>query len=187
MGDAPEQEACEGDVDHGFGTIDTLLIVADETAPSGHPSEGAFYDPATWKDFEAFGRIGPSNDLDGEVEEGCLVHEPGAVVGAIGKEMLEPWPTFADAVEDHLGAGAVGDIGSGEVDHKQAAIGVHGDVALAPDDLLAGVVTSCFCFWSLDRLAVDDAARRARLAPGPLAVEHQHHVVDRLEHQAPDE
>jgi hypothetical protein len=54
-------------------------------------------------------------------------------------------------------------------------------VTLASDDLLAGVVTSCFCFRSLDRLAVDDAARGARLAPGPLTIEHQRHVVDRLE------
>ena len=58
MGDPPDEEASKGDVDHGFGTIDTLLIIAHETAPSCHPSEGAFYDPAAWEDFEALGRIG---------------------------------------------------------------------------------------------------------------------------------
>lgn len=34
MGDPPEQEACEGNVDHGFGTVYEFLIVALETALS---------------------------------------------------------------------------------------------------------------------------------------------------------
>ena len=52
------------------------------------------HDPAAWKDFEALRGIGPFDDFDGEVEEGGLVHELGAVVGAIGEQVLEPGPAL---------------------------------------------------------------------------------------------
>ena len=39
-----------------------------------------------------------------------------------------------------VGAGAIEDIGRGEVDHEEAAISVHDDMALAADDFLAVVV-----------------------------------------------
>ena len=187
MSDAPEQEASHCDMDHGLGAIDALLIVSHEAAPACHPSEGTLDDPAAGKDLEALRRIGPPDDFDGEVEEGGLVHELGAVVGTIREQMLEPWPALAHAVEDHLGAGTVGNIGGGEVYHQKATVGIDGDVALAPDDFLARVVTPCFCMRSLDRLAVDDPARGARLTSAPFAVEHQRHVVDGLEQEAPDE
>jgi hypothetical protein len=64
---------------------EALLVVPHEPTPPGHPSEGALDDPAAWKDFEALRGIGPSDDFDGEVEERGLVHELGAVVGAIGE------------------------------------------------------------------------------------------------------
>ena len=79
------------------------------------------------------------------------------------------------------------DVGGGEVDHQQTTVGLDGDMSLAPDDLLASVITSCFRFRSLDRLVVDDAAGRARLASDPLTAKHQRHVVDGLEQEAPNE
>ena len=91
-------------------------------------------------------------------EIGGLVHQLQPVVGAVGEQVLHPRPALADAVEDHLRAGAVGDVGGGEVDHQKPAVGIDRDVALAPDDLLAGVITARFGVGSLDRLAVDHAA-----------------------------
>src|SRR5580700_6340876 len=79
-------------MDHRLGAVDAVLVVPHEPAPPGHPSEGALDDPAAWKDFEALRGIGPFDDFDGEVEEGGLVHELGAVVGAIGEQVLEPGP-----------------------------------------------------------------------------------------------
>jgi hypothetical protein len=92
----------------------------------------------------------------GEVEEGGLVHELGAVVGAIGEQVLEPGPALAHAVEDHLRAGVVRDVGGGEVDHQQITVGVDGDLSLASDDLLASVVTSCFRLRALFFQALEE-------------------------------
>jgi hypothetical protein len=183
VGNSPDQEASESDVDHGFGTVDAFLVVTHETPPPRHPSERSLNDPSTRDDLEAHGGVGSLDDLDGEIPEGGLVHELGAVIGSVGEQMLQPRPALAHTVQDHLSPGAVGNVGGRQVDHQKTAIGVDRDVALATHDLLAGVVSPCFRFRSFDRLAVDDAPGWARLASDALSVEHQRDVVDRLKHE----
>src|SRR5260221_11330431 len=148
-------------MDHGLGAVDAPLVVPYEASAPGHPSEGAVDDPAAWKDFEALRGIGPF-DFDGEVEEGGLVHELGAVVGASGEQVLDPGPALAHAVEDHLRAGALRHAGGGDGGHQQTTVGVGGDMALASPNLLASGVTSGFRFNVRDRCDFEDAARRAR-------------------------
>lgn len=53
--------------------------------------------------------------MDDEAEEGALVHQFGAVAGAVGEQMLSQSQCFAHAIEDHLRAGAIGDVDWGEV------------------------------------------------------------------------
>jgi hypothetical protein len=67
MGDTPEEQRSERDMDHGFGDVETLLIVADEASPSGHPAEGSFDNPAPGKDIEAFGSFDPAHHFDDEL------------------------------------------------------------------------------------------------------------------------
>ncbi len=187
MGDAPEQEGTEGDMDHGLGDIDAGFVVAHEAAPSGHPAEGALDHPTPWQDFEACLFIGAPDDFDDEVEEGGLVHELAPVIGAVGEKMLQPRPAFADRIEDHLGACGIGDIGGGQVDHQEPPIGVDGDMAFAAHDLLPGVVASLFGARRLDRLAVDDARRGACFATETLAIRHQGNIMDGAEQELPQE
>src|ERR1700741_217995 len=142
MADSAQEEATHGDVDHSLGDVDPLLVVAHEAAPPGHPTKGALDHPAPWQHLEAWFGVDAADDLDDEVEEGGLVHECRPVIGAIGEQMLDPWPALADRREDRLGASAVGDIGGGEVDHQEAAVGIDDDLPLAADDLLTGVVAA---------------------------------------------
>jgi hypothetical protein len=72
MGDSAEQEASHGDMDHGLGDIETLLVVAYETAPPSEPGEGSLDHPAAGQNLEAGFCVDAANDLDDEVEEGCL-------------------------------------------------------------------------------------------------------------------
>lgn len=81
----------------------------------------------------------------------------------------------------------VGYVGGRQVDHEEPPIGIHRDVAFPPDDLLAGVVAALFRVGRLHRLAVDEAAGRARFSSASFPVDHQRDVVDRPEQKLADE
>ena len=158
MSNSPGQEASESDMDHGFGTVDAFFVVTHETPPSRHPSECSLDDPSTRDDFEAHGSVGSLDDLDGEIPEGGLIHELGAIIihelgaiiGPVGEQMLQPRPALAHTVQDHLSPGAVRDVGGRQIDHQKTAVGANRDVALAARDRLARVVSPCFRFRSFD-------------------------------------
>ncbi len=173
MSDTPEEEGAEGDVDHGLGDVEALLVVSHEASPAHHPSEGSLYDPSTGQDMEALGAFDPADHLDDEVEEGGLVHQRSPIIGAVGKEMFDPGPALADRVENRLAAGRVRDVRRRQIDQKQPAIGIYGNVTLAADDLLGRVEAARLGRRGLDRLAVYHGGRGARLSPRTLAVHHQ--------------
>ena len=107
MSYTPEQEATHGDLDRGLGDVDALLVIAHQTSPPHHPAKGSLNGPAPGQNLEALLTLHLADDLDDEVEEGRLVHELAAILGAVDEEMIEPRPALADGVQDHPRAGGV--------------------------------------------------------------------------------
>ena len=101
--------------------------------------------------------------------------------GGVHKEMPDPGPAFANGVENALRARRIRDVGRCQIEHQQPAVGIHGNMAFASRDLLAGVVAPCLGRRRLYRLAVDHRRRRTGLAPRAITIEHQLDVVDCLE------
>jgi hypothetical protein len=93
--------------------------------------------------------------FEDEVEKGGLVHKHSPIIGPVGKEMLDPGPALADRIENRLAAGRGRDVRRRQIDEKQPAIGIDGDVTLAADDLLGRVEAADLGRRGLDRLAVD--------------------------------
>jgi len=82
-----------------------------------------------------------------------------ASIGAVGKEMAQPWEQAVDGLDDQPSAVAIPDVGGMDHGTDQQAGGVGHDMALPPFDLLAGIVTlRPAALGRLDRLAVDDPA-----------------------------
>jgi hypothetical protein len=94
---APQHEASERAVDHGFGDIEVLFVISDEALPSGHPAEDSFDGPPSEQNLEAGGLIGAAHDEESEV---AMAVRLGA---SIGEEVLEPEPMLTDGRDDGLG------------------------------------------------------------------------------------
>lgn len=82
-----------GDEDHGQRHIDATVLITHEPPPTGHPANGSLDHPASRKDLKALCSFAAADDLDDEIQIGRLVHQPQALIGAVGEQMLRPWRT----------------------------------------------------------------------------------------------
>ena len=132
--------------------------------------------------------LDPADHLDGEVAQDGLVHQALAVVGAVGEQRLQPRPLGAQGAQHLAGACTVGDVGGGEVDHQEASVGIHGDVALAAHAALGAVPAALGAGGGrLHRLAVEHAGGGAVGAARALTVDHHRQIVDRRKQRQPDQ
>jgi hypothetical protein len=102
MGDSAEQEAAHGDMDHGLGDIEALLVVAHEPVPAPEPGEGSLDHQRrgrTWKLGSPSIRRTTSMT---KPRKAALFHELGPAVGAVGEQMVDPWPALTDGIADDL-------------------------------------------------------------------------------------
>ncbi len=124
--------------------------------------------------------LGLPDDLDGDA--GRLGDALGGV-GGIGEGAQDEGEAPPRRPQQRDGAVAVLHRGRVALQDQRAAVGVHHGVALAPPHLLARVVAARPAgLAALDALAVDHRGRRAGVAPGVLAVEHDQVVGQRLPH-----
>jgi hypothetical protein len=92
--DSPEKKASHGNVDHGFGDINALFVIAHEAAPAGHPGAAPMTGPSCW------------TKLCSRTSSSRL---SGASKASL-EQMFDPRPALADRMQDDLGARTVGDV-----------------------------------------------------------------------------
>src|SRR6266545_1545427 len=103
-------------------------------------------------------------------------------VGAVGKDDSDEGEGPTRSPEDRHGAVAILDAGVVDHDHERPAVGIDERVAFAPLYLFAGIIAARAAgLRRLDRLAVDDRCRGARLAACALTIRHDQCVIDPLE------
>src|SRR5918997_2222582 len=172
-----------GDEDPGHRAFNGGFEVLRQAAAASKPTEGSLHDPAALEDRKAFDRVGALDDLNGPVpESGDGVAQFVSRIAAIGKDMAQPGIQRPDGGEHLHRTVAVLDVRGMNAQPDQMALRVSDDVALAPLDLFAGIKAArASGFRGLDRLAVNDAGRGARLTAGLLARGGHKGMVDPLE------
>src|ERR1039457_6503848 len=155
-----------GPVHHGLVVSGPAFVVADQPAVPQQPAEGALDDPSAADDLEA-GLVAALDDLQGEA--GGLFHPDGqrlAVIAAVGPHDLQGGQGVQQADGQELSPGAVADLGAGDHDRQQPALGVDGGVPASAVDFLPAVEPAAVLadgIGGLDDLGVGDEGRR--LAP----------------------
>src|SRR5512134_463923 len=135
-------DADHGDLDEGEVGSDAVFDVFGEASAAVEPTEGAFDDPALRQDDEALGSVRSFDDLQrcagGLADGACRV---GALIGAVGDDALQEREQPADLLQYGQAAVPVLDVGRKDGHPQHQAERIHDRMALAPLDLLAGIVT----------------------------------------------
>ena len=126
-----------------LGAADRRLEVFCQPPVAAKPGEGSLDDPAPGKQAKAFGLIRSLDDCKRPLPhsgEGGLQLFAG--ITAIGEDVAQPREEIADRRQHADRAVAILNVGAVHLGADQQPGGVGDDVALAPVDLLAGVVAA---------------------------------------------
>ena len=95
-----------------------------------------------------------------------------AGISAVGEDPLDEGEEAARGAQQRSAAIAILDARRMRFEHEATPVRIDQRMALAPVDLLAGIVAArAASLGRLDALAVDDRGRRTGVAPDPLAIE----------------
>lgn len=180
-----QQQRSHGQVDHVFRHVNALFVVAHQAPVTHQPCERSLDHPAPWLNSETLLPLQTPHDFHRKVEKRGLVHQLSAVVCRISKQMLHPRPAFDQAIEHHLRASGVGNVGWRQVHRQQATIRVDCDMAFAPAEFLVGVITSRSRAGRFHALAIDNTGTRQHLPLIAQAIKHQRQVMDGTKQHAP--
>src|SRR4030088_948531 len=106
------EEADAGEQQPGGSAGDGCLEVLGQASAAAEPGQGAFDDPSSGQEEEAFDAGGTLDDLDGPgaamVDGGAQL---GAAVDAIGEDVAQLWEGPAQGAQQRHGAMRVLDVG----------------------------------------------------------------------------
>ena len=138
--EAPQHEADHGETDEGCGFSGVSLVIAREPTAAADPREGPLHDPAFWEHDEAVTVAAP-NDLQvprAGAGDGGL-HLP-SLVARVADDALDERKAPSRLPEQRLCAVAVLHARGMDADRQEQAERIGQDMALAANDLLAGIV-----------------------------------------------
>ena len=140
-GQASEHDADHGEANEGCDGSGEAFVVARQASVAADPGEGAFDDPALGEDDEAVGLAALDDfqePIAGLSDDGRHL---GSLVARIGEDALDEGEQAARRAQQVAGAVAVLHVGGMHDDAQQETERVDEDVALAPGDLFARVVS----------------------------------------------
>lgn len=145
----------------------TAFVVTHAAAMLVNPGQAPFHGPPAVQHDESDlpGEFG--DDLDADSEQGPGPVDQCAGVAGVGLQVPHARAEVAQPGQEVPSRGAVLDIGAGDQHADQQPDSVHGDMALAPVDLLARIEPTAGCVDSLgglDRGRIDDPGARRGLA-----------------------
>ena len=123
------------------GVAVEIFPILGETAATVEPRDRAFDDPTLGQSHEAFGVIGSSDDYGFETRQsfGEGVGKNRALIGAVGKQLLEEWKLTEQRGQQQDAAIAILDAGGMHDDVQQQAQRINENMPLLALDQLAGI------------------------------------------------
>ena len=130
-------------IDDRLAAFGECLVILAQSAISTEPRERSLHNPSLRQDHEARHVVAAPNDLQNPPSQLSCPFDQPARVPAIGPDQLQPGEAALEQRQHQLGPVAVLNVGRVHHHSQDQAEGVYNDVALAPVDLLAGVVAAC--------------------------------------------
>ncbi len=170
-----ELDADHGDVNPSFGAGLGGFVIAHQPPLVHQPAEGALDDPAAGQDFETAGVVGAFDHCDRQLGAEPLdpLGEGRAGVAAVHPQNAEPGEPAQHAAQQQLGTRAFSGAGRGHDHAEHQPQSIHQQMAFAPFDAFAGIVTHrATVTGGLHALTVENGRRGATALA--LTAPHQH-------------
>lgn len=192
----PEHDARHGHVGEHLASLHEVLVVLRHAPIAADPRECSLDHPPARQHVEVSRNLwwqlpranpdtlqpGPPVLHDGELSaERASQPVRQSTISRVGPDERNQWKLSGQALEQHLGATAIVQVGRVDADLEQVALGIHQHVPLAASDLLAPIIAARSTgLCGANRLAVDDGSCWLRRTPegDPLALTQG--SVDRL-------
>lgn len=153
-----EHQARHGKINHRLCNLLFAFVISVQTAIASQPAEGAFDNPATGQYNKSGWLVRAFYYFHDSAEFLLCPLNQFSGVAPIGPDVFDFAKERQCFSQKQTGAVAVLDVGGQDHHHQQHPHCVHQNVAFAPIDFLARVVTVMSTgFAGFDRLAVDNA------------------------------